>query len=92
MNKYLLAWGVKRVERHALHGEETRDNGHRLKYRTSCLKIRKSFFTIRVIEHWNRLLRDVVQSPPLEIFKSRLDTVLGTLLQLPLLEQGRWPR
>jgi len=34
--------------------------------------MRKNFFTLRVIEHWNRLPREVVESPSLEIFKTRL--------------------
>jgi len=42
--------------------------------------MRKNFFTIRVMEHWNRLPREVVESPSLEIFKTCLDEVLGSLL------------
>ena len=44
------------------------------------LNIRKKFFTVRVVRHWNRLPREVVDAPSLEMFKSRLDEVLGNLV------------
>ena len=37
---------------------------------------RKIFFTVMVTEHWNRLHREAVESPSLEIFKTHLDTYL----------------
>jgi len=42
--------------------------------------MRKNFFTVKVTEHWNRLPREVVESPSLEIFKAHLDAYLGSLL------------
>jgi len=63
-------------------------NGHKLKHRN----MRKNFFTLRVTEHWNRLPREVVECPSLEIFKTRLDAVLCSLLWVTLLRQGSWTR
>ncbi|KGL95858.1 hypothetical protein N301_06820, partial [Charadrius vociferus] len=44
------------------------------------LDIRKKFFTVRVVRHWNRLPREVVAAPSLEAFKARLDGALSNLV------------
>ncbi|KFQ82605.1 hypothetical protein N337_07804, partial [Phoenicopterus ruber ruber] len=51
-----------------------------LKERRFRLDIRKKFFTLRVVRHWNRLLLEVVDAPTLEVCKARLDGALSNLI------------
>ncbi|KGL96486.1 hypothetical protein N301_03604, partial [Charadrius vociferus] len=55
-------------------------NSLKLKEGRFRLDIRRKFFTLRVVRHWHRLPREVVDAPSLEVFKARLDGALSNLV------------
>jgi len=60
--------------------DRTREKGCKLKKGRFRLDIRKKFFTLRVVKHWNRLPRESVTAPSLAVFKARLDGALSNLV------------
>ena len=65
-----------------LNSDRIRGNVFKLRQARFRLDIRRNFFTQRVVMHWNRLSKEVVDAPFLEAFKARLDVALGSLVTL----------
>ena len=61
-------------------GEGIRGNGFKLEGGGFRLGIRKKFFTVRVVRHWNRLTSEAVGAYSVEAFRTELDGTPGSLV------------
>ena len=61
-------------------GDRIRGNGFRFKEGRFMWDVKKKYFTVSVVKHWNRIPTVVVDVSSLDTFKARLDQALGNLI------------
>lgn len=54
----------------------TRGNEHKLKLRKLRVNIKDNFGSIKLVEYWNKLLREIEEPPSFELLKTLLDQPL----------------
>ena len=62
--------------------DRKKENCFKLKERRFILDLRKKFFTVRAVRHWQRLPREIVEAPSSKTFKVRLDQTLSSMTKL----------
>lgn len=66
--------------------DRTGGNGHKLERHEFQSEHKNILFTERVqTKHWTRMPREAVEFPSVEILKTHLDMILGSLLEIALL-------
>ena len=63
-----------------MDSDRTRGNCFKLRQGRFRLDIRRKFFTQSAVTHMSRLPREVVDAPSMEMFETRLDVALGSLV------------
>ena len=61
-------------------GKDIKGNGFKLKVGRFRLDIDKKFFMMRLMRHWDRLPREAVNAPILEVFKVKLNEALSNMI------------
>lgn len=52
--------------------DRTSHNNLNIQLKTSLVQFINNVLTMRMVQHWNRLTRDVLEPPSLDIFKCRV--------------------
>lgn len=70
---------------YSLTARQPSPSSFKLKVGKFRLDVRRTFFLYRVVRHWHRLPRKLVEAITLEVFRARLDEALGSLVQWMLM-------
>lgn len=61
-------------------GDRTRGNGLKLHHASFILDIRKNFLTERVVKHWKRVPRELMELLSLEVFTKHVDMAIKDMI------------